>query len=287
MNVGIIGLGLIGGSLAKATRQAISQNKLPQWDKLYGFDLNEAVMSSALCDGVIDASAADKLCDCDLVIIALTPKTTIAWAKENAPKLKDKLVVDICGVKAAIYDEIKPLSVEQGFTYVGGHPMAGKEVSGYFNSSADLFSGASMILTPDEDIPSDTVDMLSEFFKALGFGRITLSTCAEHDRIIAYTSQLAHVASNGYIKSETATRFKGFSAGSFKDLTRVAKLDENMWTELFMYNRQALTDELRLLISNLNEYLSALEKEDADTLKALLRDGRIRKEESINSELIN
>ncbi len=283
MNIGIIGLGLIGGSLAKSVRKAITQGDISP-RRLYGFDLSDEVMAAAYGDGVIDGSAMDNMADCSLVIIALPPKATITWAKNNAHRLSGKLVTDICGVKSEIYRHLMPLALEHSFTYVGTHPMAGREVTGYFNSSSDLFDGASMVLTPDESVPQETVDCLSELFLALGFGRITLATCEKHDKIIAYTSQLAHVASNGYIKSDAALEYKGFSAGSFKDLTRVAKLDENMWTELFEYNRTPLADELRILIGNLREYLDALESEDYDRLKALLRDGRLRKEHSISIE---
>jgi prephenate dehydrogenase len=275
MTVGIAGLGLIGGSLAKSI-------KLNTAHSVLGIDINSETMLSATTSGSIDGVLnSDAISQCNIIIIALPPKALIGWINENAPHIKENtIVVDICGVKRNIVSEITPLSQKYGFIYVGGHPMAGKEVSGFSNATAELYKGASMILTPSPDINEATIDLLRSFFLSLGFGKITISTPDVHDRTIAYTSQLAHITSSAYIKSPTAQLHSGYSAGSFRDMTRVAKLDENLWTELFAMNHDYLIDELETLIGNLNQYLTALKDEDWDKMRELLKDGRILKEQS-------
>ncbi len=282
--IGFVGLGLIGGSMAKATRKAMDLGLLPEFDRIYALDTNEEVISTAIAEGIVDGSLSGSYSKCGLIMVALPPRALIRWAEENAHRLEGCILVDLCGIKTKIYSAIHPLAEAYGFTYVGGHPMAGREVSGYANSSAELFKGASMILTPDELVPEKTVKLLSELYLSLGFGRITLSTNSEHDSVIAYTSQLAHIASNAYIKSDSALKYKGFSAGSFKDLTRVAKLDEFMWSELFLMNRAPLIDELELYIENLQQYLEALKEYDSDGLVTALARGRRLKEAQLAME---
>ena len=273
MNIAIIGLGLIGGSYAKATKSRTLHT-------VYGFDLDTEVMMFARMTGAMDAALTDELLEtCDLVITALRPGAAIAWTKEHAEILgKAKCVlVDICGVKRAVVGEMAELAAAHGYKYVGGHPMAGKETGGFVNSTDSLYDGASMILTPDDTVDLQTLEMLKNYFTDIGFANLTFSTPDEHDRIIAYTSQLAHIVSGAYVKSPTAQKRRGFSAGSFRDLTRVARLDEKMWTELMLDNREYLADELRILIDNLKPYLEALEHNDADALCECLREGRIAK----------
>lgn len=275
MIVGIAGLGLIGGSLAKSLK-ANTQHRV------FGIDINSDTMLMASLSGSIDGTLDDSTVgECDMLIVALPPKALINWVRYNAPSIKkDAVMIDVCGVKRRIVDEIAPLASQYGFTYVGGHPMAGKEVSGFTNATAELYRGASMILTPDSTANAALLDFLRDFFLSIGFGKITFSTPDIHDHTIAYTSQLAHIASSAYIKSPTAQLHSGYSAGSFRDMTRVAKLDENLWTELFSKNSDYLTEELELLIANLNEYLTALKTEDWDKMHALLKEGRELKESS-------
>lgn len=268
MTVGIIGLGLIGGSMAKSIKARTQ-------DKVLGIDLDEETMNMAKMSGSIDGVLTDEMIPaCDIVLIAIAPLAVLKWLREKADLLKGRIFIDLCGVKRQIGKEISKTAKEYGFMYVGGHPMAGKEVSGFANASTDLFSGASMILVPDERSDIITLDRLKAYFLTIGFEKITFSTPDEHDRIIAYTSQLAHITSSAYIKSPTAQRHMGFSAGSYKDMTRVAKLDETLWTELFLENSDYLTDELRLLINNLSDYLEALEKRDSEAIKSLLKKGK-------------
>ncbi len=283
MTVGIIGLGLIGGSMAKAIKSRTAHT-------VYGADLNRETLTLArLCgaiDGTLDNSGSqnsapaknDKLSSCDLIMLALRPAAAIAWTKENAANIsKNALLCDLCGVKRAVCTELAAIAAEYGFGYIGGHPMAGREVSGFVNSRAELFDGASMILTPDARSGPQLLETLKAFFSDIGFAALTFTTPEEHDRIIAFTSQLAHIVSNAYVKSPEAQRRRGFSAGSYRDMTRVARLDEEMWTELFFDNADFLTGQLEVLIGNLSEYLDALKASDAGRLRSLLRDGREKK----------
>lgn len=269
MTVGIVGLGLIGGSMAKSVKSRTGHRVL-------GLDKNAEAVAMAKMSGSIDGDlTADSIGECGLVLAALPPKALLSWVEENAEYLSsDAILIDLCGVKRAICGQIAPIAASHGFSYIGGHPMAGKEVSGFSNADDELFRGASMILTPDERTDMRMLDFLKEFFLQLGFGQLTFTTPEEHDRRIAYTSQLAHVTSSAYIKSPTAQQNRGFSAGSYMDMTRVARLDENLWTELFLANADNLTNELELLIDNLSQYLNALKTGDAESLRALLKEGR-------------
>lgn len=263
--IGVVGLGLIGGSFVKSIRKYTDCI-------IFGADLDEKTVEKAIDEKMLDGFLNDeKICECDLLLVAIPPFATVEWIKEKAHLIKGTLV-DLCGVKKYICDIATPLAEKFGFEFVGGHPMAGKEVSGYENATSELFLNASMILTP-EVFNAKTLDMLKDFFLSLRFKRVTLSDPIEHDEIISYTSQLCHIASNAYIKSPSAQKQMGFSAGSYKDLTRVAKLDARLWTELFSCNRENLTSELKILIENLNEYLLALEEKDDQKLKLLLEEG--------------
>lgn len=279
MNIGIIGLGLIGGSMARAIKRGTDHT-------VWGLDINDNTMQKALLCGAVDERLTDeRLSACDLLLLALTPNVLAKEAVRIAPLLgSGMVVVDLCGVKRTVYDVLAPLAQKHGFLYVGGHPMAGRECSGFDNSGATLFDGASMILTPDDTTDIQTLAMLKDLFLATGFGEIRFSNPDGHDRTIAFTSQLAHIISNAYVKSPTALIHNGFSAGSFKDLTRVALLDEDMWTALFLANRDHLSEELTLLIKNLNDYAAALADSDADRLRELLRAGRLQKLATLETE---
>lgn len=267
--IGIVGLGLIGGSMAKAVKAHTDHTVL-------GADLDPDTMAMAFASGALDnVLDADSIPECDLILIAVPPLGIIDWIETNARFISSNtIVVDLGGVKRLICSRVAPLAAEYGFDFVGGHPMAGKEQWGFKSSNAYLFAGASMILTPDERTQAPTLERLRGFFLSLGFGSITYSDPAEHDRIIAYTSQLAHITSSAYVKSPTAQTHMGFSAGSFRDMTRVANLDEAMWTQLLSANRDNLLRELEELVSHLNEYLDVLRRGDEKRLRELLREGR-------------
>lgn len=272
MNVGIVGLGLIGGSMAKSIKTRTAHT-------VWGIDLDPETMIFSRLAGAIDGTLTEgNLSLCDLVLVAIRPAAAVEWVRTHAGGIDRKTVLmDLCGVKRKVCAQIAPIADQYGFAYIGGHPMAGRERGGFLNASENLFNGASMILTPDAHTDMRMLEMLKSFFTDIGFAGLTFSTPDEHDRRIAYTSQLAHVTSSAYVKSPEAQQRRGFSAGSFRDMTRVAHLDEEMWTELFLDNADYLTEQLAILIGHLGEYQDALTAHDAEKLCALLRDGREKK----------
>ncbi len=277
-SVGIIGLGLIGGSMAKA----IAKNT----DALvYGSDASEEVTASAIGDGTLSGRLDGHEGEIDMLIVALYPLDVVDIISETSKKLKKGcIVVDCTGVKSIICRPLSESLAKDGIFFIGGHPMAGKEVSGYDNADASLYENASMILCRDAYTDDNAYKKASDFFLKLGFSRIKETTAEEHDRVIAYTSQLAHIVSSAYIKSPTLDKRYGFSAGSFKDLTRVAKLNEQMWADLFLANEDSIVAEIDIIINHLMEFENAIEKRDREKLVSLLRDGRIRKEEDTEKE---
>ena len=269
MNVAIVGLGLIGGSMAKSIKARTSHT-------VWGIDLDQETMMMARMCGAIDAPLTEEnLPQADLVLVAIRPGAAIEWVRQHADRIaKSAILVDLCGVKRTVVAAIAPIAEQYGFAYIGGHPMAGRERGGFTASTEDLYVGASMILTPDKRTDMRLLETLKSFFLDLGFAGLTFSTPEEHDRIIAFTSQLAHIVSSAYVKSPEAQRRRGFSAGSFQDMTRVARLDEDMWTELFLDDEDFLTKELDELIGHLTDYRNALRDKDAQRLHDLLKEGR-------------
>ncbi|MBQ7006844.1 MAG: prephenate dehydrogenase/arogenate dehydrogenase family protein, partial [Oscillospiraceae bacterium] len=241
MKIGICGLGLIGGSLAKAFKRAN--------ETVFGYDINAAVSDYAVMAGITDGTLNDEtIKECDYIFVALYPQAVVNYVNEISAKVKKAaVVVDLCGTKATVCPPCFRLAEENGFHFVGGHPMAGTQFSGLKNSKETLFDGATMILVPKENEDMHLLADLRDVLLKAGFGTVTVSTAQVHDVNIAYTSQLAHVVSNAYVKSPRSKVHKGFSAGSYKDLTRVAWLNENMWTELFLENSENLVTEIDLM----------------------------------------
>lgn len=273
MKITVVGLGLIGGSLCKAIKKHTNHT-------VYGIDINKETLEMALSQNAIDA-VTDDLSLADITIVSLYPITTIDYIKENASKFKKgSIVIDTCGIKKAIVDAVTPILAENDVTFIGVHPMAGREFSGFEYSLDNLFDDASFIITPDKSVSQTKINLIEDFAYSIHFKKVVTATPEEHDQIIAFTSQLAHVVSNAYIKSPTHQKQLGFSAGSFQDLTRVAKLNETMWTPLFLLNKDPLCFEIDYIIARLSEYRDAMQNNDAERLKALLRDGRILKEET-------
>lgn len=270
--IGIVGLGLMGASFAKSIRKADAI--------LYGFDIQESTMQFALEEQVIDATLTqEKMSEIDIVFLAVYPNQILKYMQKNAGFMKrGAIVCDFCGIKQEIERNLLPICETNGLIYVGGHPMAGKERWGYAYADDTLFENASMLLTPSGDASENHIAQVETLCKLAGFGRVIRTTADEHDKIIAYTSQLAHVVSGAYMKSSTAELHDGFSAGSYRDLTRVAKLNENMWTELFLKNRENLISEIDEVVLHLSEYRQALAQEDETLLKQLIREARERKE---------
>ena len=273
MTVGIIGLGLIGGSMAKAYKENSGATILAA-------DRDSTIVEYARLQGTVDGElTAETIPSCDLILIALYPRAAMEYLKNTAHLIaKEALVIDLCGTKRTICEAGFALAEQHGFTFVGGHPMAGLHHSGFKYARGNLFHGASMVLVPPT---FDDIFLLDRVKKALapaGFGRMTVTTADQHDEMIAFTSQLAHVVSNAYVKSPTARSHKGFSAGSYKDLTRVARLNEEMWSELFVENKEHLVSELNTLIASLTEYRDAIRDGNTDVTRSLLKDGREAKE---------
>ncbi|MCI9587957.1 MAG: prephenate dehydrogenase [Oscillospiraceae bacterium] len=269
MNIGIVGLGLIGGSLARAI-----QTNTPH--TVWGADLSRPVVYRAKLLEVIDEELTeDRVGQCDILILALYPRDTVDWVEAHAGTIaKGAVVVDCAGVKRAVCRPCWDIAEQNGFTFIGGHPMEGVAKLGFENSRRDMFIGASMILVPHRDIEIETMKRLKDVFDAIGFTRYEIAAPEQHDRIIALTSQLAHVVSSAYVKSPAAAEHRGFSAGSFRDMTRVAYLNERMWAELFMLNREDLREEIQGLIDRLRLYEAALDTGDEEGLTDLLREGR-------------
>ena len=273
MTVGIVGLGLIGGSFAKAYHAA--------GERVLAWNRTRSVLDFAMLDGGVDGELNEEtIAGCDLVLVTLYPAAAIEYLRRMAPYIGPKpLVIDCCGTKRVVCEACFPLAAEHGFTYLGGHPMAGTHNSGYKYARANLYHGAPMVLVPPVYDDIELLEHAKQLLAPAGFGHISVTTAERHDAMIAFTSQLAHVVSNAYIKSPTARIHKGFSAGSYKDMTRVAWLNPGMWAELFLENKDCLIRELDGLIGSLNEYKAAMEADDKETLTKLLDDGRRLKEE--------
>lgn len=272
MNITIVGLGLIGGSLAKAISSRTSHI-------VFGIDRDPKVLDQALADGAIrhdiGLGALEKS---NLVILALYPAQCIKFMEQNASRIrKGAVVTDVCGVKKSICDALTPMAKKFGFCFVGGHPMAGREQYGFEAAKQDLFDGASYVLTPSDGC-DDGVEIVRELALSIGCGRVVLTTPEDHDRRIAYTSQLPHVLAAAYVNSPTCPMHVGYSAGSYLDVSRVARINENLWPELFIQNRDALVVEIDFLIQNLTRMRQDVASKDQDALTAALRNSRLRKE---------
>ncbi len=268
MTVGIVGLGLIGGSFAKAYSKA--------GETVLAKDIDKSVLDFAMLSGAVSGElTTENVRDCDLVLICTYPGAALNYMEENGPFIgKKPIVIDCCGTKKVIVDKGMEIAKRYGFTYVGGHPMAGTQYSGFKYAKDNLYKGAPMVIVPPRFDDIVLLDNVKKLLEPAGFSRFTVTTAEEHDMMIAYTSQLAHVVSNAYVKSPTVRSHKGFSAGSYKDMTRVAWLNPEMWTELFFDNKDDLLKELNIFIDSLNEYKKALENDDKEEMRRLLKEGR-------------
>lgn len=273
MNVGILGLGLIGGSMARA--YAKEGHKVYVWDKdfsILGFAKLAGVAHDTLDERTIPS--------CDLILLAIYAEGSVCWLEENAKFItKSALVIDCCGIKTTVCQRCFPLAKSYGFTFIGGHPMAGSHNSGFKYSRSNLFQGAPMVLVPPRFDDPELLQWAENMLSPCHFGSFSVTTAEDHDKMIAFTSQMPHIISNGYIKSPTAMQHKGFSAGSYKDLTRVAWLNPHMWAELFLSNKENVLYELDTFIASLEKYRKALVEEDESELIALLDEGRKLKQE--------
>lgn len=274
---GIVGLGLIGGSFARGYAQA--------GVRVLAWDPDEDVMVAASMGTVSGELNDETLGECDIIVLACYPEACIEWLEAHAQALADAtdteaimgpVVIDTVGIKGIVCERAFNLARENGFYFVGAHPMAGTQFSGYAHSRADLFEGAPLVLVPpavDDSLKLELLSQVREMVRPLGFGKFSVTSAEEHDHVIAFTSQLAHVVSNAYVKSPTAQEHHGFSAGSYRDLTRVAHLNASMWAELMTDNAQYLSQELTYLIDSLAAYRDALEKKNEGQLEELLAEG--------------
>jgi prephenate dehydrogenase len=271
-NIVIVGLGLIGGSLAKAFRKYTGCH-------IVGIDQNPEVLKAALDSGVIDKIGDNgDIRTADILYLCLYPQADIDFVTEHLADIRPNCIVtDTCGIKAEICRHLPRLAKENNFIFVGGHPMAGKEKNGFGASEAELFRGASYILVPC-GAPESAVNTLKEIGEKLGFGGSVVTTPEHHDRMIAFTSQIPHVLACAYVMSPCCPQHNGFSAGSYRDVSRVANINEQLWAELFIDNKDALTEELDTLIAHITEIKDAVAQSDAEALRALLRRGRLVKE---------
>ena len=273
MTVGILGLGLIGGSMARAYAKAGHTVLACEKDTSM---LAFAELSGAV-HGTLDENSIPM---CNLILLAIYPAGSAGWLENHAHLVsQNALVMDLCGIKREVCDRCFPLAECYGFTFIGGHPMAGSHFSGFKYSRSNLFQGAPMVMVPPRFDDMQLLDRAKQMLSPCNFGSFSVTTAAEHDQLIAFTSQMPHIVSNAFIKSPTALNHKGFSAGSYKDMTRVAWLNPQMWAELCMENRDNMLLELDTYIQNLQAYRSALADQDLDTLVQLLDEGKRRKEE--------
>lgn len=273
MKVGILGLGLIGGSLARAYALA--------GHTVYACNRTESMLQFAELTGAVHGKLDETtIPQCELILLSIYPDGCAEWLEDHAHLIdKSALVIDCAGVKKTICETCFPIAEKWGFTFVGGHPMAGSQFSGFKYSRANLYKGAPMVLVPPRYDDMALLQRVKDALAPCEFGFFSVTTAEDHDRMIAFTSQMPHVLSNAFIKSPTAGSHKGFSAGSYKDLTRVAWLNAPMWCELFLENKENLLFELDTYIDNLTAYRDALKNEDAEALTALLEEGKKRKEE--------
>ena len=273
MIVGILGLGLIGGSLARAYTKA--------GHTVYAYDKDESILSFAQLAGVVhNKLTTDRIPECELILLSIYSNASAKWLEDNGSFIsKDTLVIDCCGIKKEVCSRCFPVAERYGFTFVGGHPMAGSHNSGFKYSRSNLFQGAPMVLVPPRFDDPQLLQRVKDALIPCGFKNFSVATADAHDKMISFTSQMPHIISNAFIKSPTALDHKGFSAGSYKDLTRVAWLNPYMWAELFLSNSENVISELDLFIDSLKKYRTAIANNDSDALIKLLDEGRLRKEE--------
>lgn len=274
MKIMFVGLGLIGGSMALAL------GGYPDTE-LYAVDCDEWTRFEALGRGAVRAAwpdAADApLEDMDLIVLCLHPLPAAEFVKTHAARIRDgAILTDVCGVKKPLHEAVLALP-DRKFTYLGGHPMAGRERGGFANATADLFRGAHYILTPDETVPEDAIKLMVQLVTFMGCADIVYSNPDAHDERIAYTSQLMHVMALALCDQHLLFDSFGFEGGSFRGATRVAALDPKLWTELFWANKETLADLTDELIGKLHEYSSLLRGDDREALLARLTASSDRK----------
>lgn len=273
MNILICGLGLIGASLAKTIKKNTNHTVL-------GWNRTSSVTEKALRDGAIDKTGDidELISQADITIINFYPNAIVPFILEHKDSFKkDSIVTDSCGIKTKICEEMD--RDDLNFYFIGAHPMAGREVGGYDNSLDNLFDNASFICTPYEHTPRNKTDALVGLAQEMGFARTVVTTPEHHDEMIAFTSQIAHVLACSYVLSPLAPMHAGYSAGSYRDVSRVARINADMWTQLFLDNKEPLVREIDDLVSNLMRFKYNIVNGDGDALNELMKKGNKIKEE--------
>lgn len=277
MRILVAGMGLIGGSICKAVHAYTDHS-------VYGWNRSQNTLQKALAEHAIDGIVQDDCSNFNLIIVCLYPNLVREWVKKNVNTMSaGTIVIDVSGVKTDLPEEMSKLCAEYQVSYLSTHPMAGKERAGFDVSDEGLFQGANFIITPLENTPKHVIAEVKNFAHQIGFRRFVITTPEMHDRMIAYTSQLAHVVSSAYVQSPVLELESGFSGGSFHDMTRIATMNEDMWTGLFMENKASLMQELDILIANLQKYKIALSENDEKAVYELIQDGRFKKEQNLQN----
>lgn len=274
-NVTVVGLGLIGGSFA---RKLIKLNPKNVW----GVDVSEDVLRSAENMGIINKGYIDPktpLKNSDLVIICLYPDKTISFIADHKFSFKaNSIVTDATGVKSFVFENIKD-SIRTDIDFIGGHPMAGKETSGFESSADSLFDGTNFILTPNDESRPQNIEFLKNLMLKIGFKKVTVTTPQIHDGMIAYTSQLAHVSAVSYVNACPDPENIGSYAGnSFHDSVRVATINGELWSQLFADNSDSLVPHIDRFIEQLTLIRNAVHRKDTYTLKKLFEQSNKIKE---------
>lgn len=279
MKIIVVGLGLIGGSICKALKANTEHHVIGMDEDDTALDL---AISMEAIDEVIPMNRGDLLTRGDVIFVAIPPRSIVEFILENKNNFAPgTIVTDVCGVKRFIVDSVEEPLRERGVEFIGSHPMAGTEYSGFAFAKKDMFVNASYLLTPTDKTDRDKLNVLRKLARELGFKHVMVTDAQSHDQSIAYTSQLAHVVSNAYIRSSTLPKEKGFSAGSFLDMTRVARLDEKIWSDLFILNKDNLLNEIDQLLQHMGDMRRLLDAEDRDGIRQLLRRGRLLKQQNV------
>lgn len=275
MQILVVGMGLIGGSICKSIQAATDHT-------VFGCDVQQSVLEDAIADGAIDGIGTMTDGTYDMIVLCLHQRIAIQMIQDALPQIPaGTILVDTCGLKGRMVRDLTYRCQKAGVRYVGTHPMAGREQNGYYASIPDLFQNANLIVTPVDGTDEAALNTIEKLAKQMGFGRIVSATPMWHDNMIAYTSQLAHVVSSSYVKDFCMDDALSFSGGSFQDMTRVATMDESMWSALFLDNRDNLLYHLDLLIENLTDYREALKQRDEERLQYLIAEGRQIQEENV------
>ena len=263
----IVGLGLLGGSYARALKR-------------FGFHISaitqdQSSIDYALNENMIDEGATypdEKIIgEADLVIFALYPHVFVEWIETNQGFLKSgALITDVTGVKGSIVYKIQDM-LRSDVEFIAAHPMAGREVSGVENSTDKMFAGANYIVTPTEKNTPEAIQTCMELGRLLGFSNVTTLSPEEHDEMIGFLSQLTHCIAITLMTCNDKEDIQKFTGDSFRDLTRIARINDQMWSELFVANKPALLNQMNLFLDKFNELKTMLEAEDVDGMRRMMR----------------